>query len=440
MSTDVTPLRRNRDFLLLWSGSAVSGLGSNATNVAYPLLVLALTGSPFAAGLTGFVALLPQLLFQLPAGALVDRLNRRLVMIWCDLLRGMAIGSIVVALLIHQLHLPQILVVGFVECTLSVCYRLAASAAVPNVVHRSQLTAAFARNEARTRGAAMAGQPLGGVLFGLGRAIPFLFDALSYVVSLVTLLLIRKEFQAARSHGRKRGELTEGIRWLWRQPFLRTTAFLVSGSNLLFQALFLTVIVITRDHGASPSAIGLMFGMTACGGMVGSLVAPVLRRRVSMKAVVIGVNWVWAVLTPLVLVAPNPYLIGTAYAMMSFAGPLWNVAIAAYELAITPDRIRGRVLAASGIVAAGAVPAGSLIGGLLLDRVGTTTTGVILVAWMALLAISASVSPAVRGAPELATETEPPHHDAKRAVPPPVTQPVPAVPQPSAPTPTATPT
>lgn len=115
MSEEVPPLRRNRDFLLLWSGSAVSSLGANASSVAYPLLVLALTGSPVDAGLSGFVALLPQLIFQVPAGALVDRWNRKRVMIWCDVLRALAIGTLAAALVLDVLTLPHILAVGFIE-------------------------------------------------------------------------------------------------------------------------------------------------------------------------------------------------------------------------------------------------------------------------------------------------------------------------------------
>ncbi|MFD9356167.1 MFS transporter [Streptomyces sp. NPDC060031] len=423
MTDKVPPLLRNRDFLLLWQGSAVSSLGSNVSTVAYALLVLALTGSPADAGFTGFVALLPQLLFQLPAGALVDRWNRKRAMIWCDALRGLTVGSVAAALLAGHLYLAHVLVAGFVEGTLTVCFRIAASAAVPNVVHPSQLALALSRNEARARGAAMLGQPLGGVLFGLGRAVPFLFDAFSYLVSLGALLMIRKDFQVERpaqpgrsgqlGHlgqlGQLGAEIGEGVRWLWRQPFLRTTTFLIAGSNLLFQALFLTVIVSARQHGGSSAAIGVMFGVAAVGGVVGSLVAPALERRLSMKVVVIGANWAWALLVPLLLVVRNPYLIGAVYALMCFVGPVWNVVISAYQLAVTPDRIRGRVLGAAGVVAFGAVPLGSLIGGLLLSRYGADTTVWLLAGWMALLAVVSTVSPAVRAAPSLteATPLEP---------------------------------
>lgn len=405
----VQPLRRNRDFLLLWVGAAVSNLGSNASAVAYPLLVLALTGSPADAGLTGFVSMLPQLLFQLPAGALVDRINRKTLMIWCDVLRGLALGSIVLALMIDHLRLPQILVAGFIECTLTVFYRLAASAAVPNVVHPTQLTDAFSRNEARARGAQMLGQPLGGILFGLSRAVPFLFDAMTYVVSLVTLKLIRKEFQADRTttRGVLSKEFVEGTVWLWRQPFLRMTTFLIAGSNLVFQALFLAIIVIARDNGASSPAVGLMLGIAAFGGTVGSLIAPWFQRRLSMRAIVIATNWAWTILVPAELLFSNPYLMGAIYALMSFIGPIWNVTISAYQLAITPDRIRGRVLGAASMITFGALPLGSLIGGVLLSRIGAGWTVAFLSFWMAFLAVAAIASPAVRHAPRLDSDRHP---------------------------------
>ncbi|MFJ6841153.1 MFS transporter [Streptomyces griseoluteus] len=404
---NVTPLLRNRDFVLLWQAAAVSGLGSNATSVAYPLLILAATGSPADAGLTGFIALLPQLLFQLPAGAMVDRWNRRRTMIACDVLRGLAVGSVAAALMLHRLSLPHVLAVGFAEGTLTVCFRIAASAAVPNVVHPSQLAAALSRNEARARGAAMLGQPLGGLLFGLGRAVPFLFDAASYLWSLTGLLLIRREFQAERRArtAPMRRELTEGVRWLWRQPFLRTTTFLIAGSNLLFQALFLTVIVMARGRHGSSAAIGVMFGVAAVGGVFGSLVAPWVECRLSMRTVVIGANWAWAALVPVLLVVRDPYLIGVVYALMCFVGPVWNVVVSAYQLAVTPDAIQGRVLGAVGLVAFGAIPLGSLFGGQLLAGLGTEATVWVLTAWMVLLAVTAAFSPSVRSAPALTGAT-----------------------------------
>ena len=399
------PLRRNRDFLLLWSGMAVSVLGSRISTVAYPLLVLALTGSPGLAGLVGFLATLPYLVLQLPAGALVDRWDRKRLMIVCDVVRAAALGSLAAALSADAVWIGHVLVVAFVEGACYVFYNLAQSAAVRHVVHSTQLASALGRNEARERGASMLGTPLGGILFGVGRAVPFLVDAVTYLASIVTLLLIQKDFQAEtrpKPTTRMLAEVKEGVVWLWNQPFLRAASFLVAASNLLFAALVLVLIVVARDGGASPAMIGVMLSGAGVGGVAGSLLAPRLERRLSMKRIVIGANWVWALLLPLVLVAPGALSLGAVFAAMAFVGPVWNVDIGAYQLTITPDRLLGRVTSAETLLAYGALPLGSLAAGILLETVGTQGATLALAAGMVAVALTATASGAIRAAPSLA--------------------------------------
>jgi MFS family permease len=399
-----TPLRKNRDFTLLWSGLVVSTLGSRVTSIAYPLLVLATTGSPGKAGLAGFLATLPYLVVQLPAGAYVDRWNRRRVMIVCDAGRLVGAASVAAALVSGHLTFGQLLVVAFVEGTLFVFFNLAEQGAVRSVVPPEQLPAALAQNEARNRGATMAGAPLGGFLFGLGRAVPFLFDAATYVVSLACLLLIRAEFQEEREPAPPRrfaADVREGLVWLWHQPFLRAASLLVAGSNFLFQGVVLVLIVIARENGASPALVGLILAGAGVGGVLGSLAAPWLQRRVPAKQVVIGANWVWALLMPAIAFVGNPYALGAVFALMAFVGPLWNVVIGAYQLQLTPDRLVARVSSAELLLAFGAIPLGSLAAGALLEWLGATTTALTLAGLMLLVAVAATVSAGVRSAPSL---------------------------------------
>lgn len=396
----VPKLRHNRDFLLLWSGTAVSLVGLTVSTVAYPLLILAATGSKAAAGVVGFFSLLPALLFQLPAGVLVDRWDRRRLMIWCDVVRAAGAASVVLALALDELTVAHVVVVGFVEGTMSVFFNLAAHAAVPNIVHPDHLSAALARNEARSRAATMLGTTLGGILFGLSRVMPFLLHAVTHVISLITLLFIRADFQR-RQPARTRttgllAEVGEGMRWLWRQPFLRTAALLVAGSNLLFRALFLVVVVMATDVGASPAAVGVLLGVAGAGGVLGSLAAGWCQRWVPLPALVVGANWIWALLMGAIVVADNLYLLTAAYAGMWFVGPLWNVAVATHQLRITPDRLRGRVLGAMGLLASGALPIGALIGGLLLEWFDARAAALVLAGWMGLLALVATLAPALR--------------------------------------------
>lgn len=403
MTGQPVPLRRNRNFLLLWGGQAISALGSRVSTIAYPLLVLALTGSPADAGVVGFVATLPNVLFQLPAGALVDRWDRKRLMITCDVGRGIVLASIVIALWAGHLTLPHVMIVAFVEGTLSVFFSLAHIGAVRHVVPAQQLPAALAQNEARVRAAGLLGQPLGGVLFGVGRAIPFLVDTISYLASLATLLLIRSEFNEERSAQRHHlvAEIREGISWLWHQPFLRATTLLIAGSNFLFEALVLVLIVIAREQGVSPAAIGVMLGVAGFGGFIGALVAPWLQRLLSTRMVIVGTNWVWALLMLLFTVTPNPYVLAAIFAGMAFVGPVWNVVISAYEVQLTPDRLLGRATSASRLFALGAIPFGSLLGGLLLGEFGSLGATIALSAWMLVLAIMATASRAIRQVPGL---------------------------------------
>lgn len=400
--TPVPPLRHNRDFLLLWSGTAVSLVGLTVSTIAYPLLILAVTGSKAAAGVVGFFSLLPALLFQLPAGVLVDRWNRRRLMIWCDVFRALGAASVVLALALDELTLAHVVVVGFVEGTMSVFFNLAAHAAVPNVVHPDHLSTALSRNEARSRAATMLGTTLGGVLFGLSRAMPFVLHAVTHVISLVTLLFIRADFQSDRPvRTRTTGmlaEVGEGTRWLWRQPFLRTAALLVAGSNLLFRALFLVVVVMATDVGASPAAVGVLLSVAGAGGVLGSLVAGWCQRRLPLSALVVGANWMWAVLMGVIVLTDSLYLLAAAYAAMWFVGPVWNVAVATHQLRVTPDRLRGRVLGAMGLLASGALPVGALIGGLLLEWSDARTAALVLAGWMVLLALVATIAPSLRRA------------------------------------------
>jgi MFS family permease len=139
--------------MLLWTGQLVSTVGSEVSALAFPLLVLALTSSPAKAGIVGFAQSLPNLFLYLIAGVLVDRWDRKLIMIFADIVRAVALGSIAVALVADQLTFAQIIVVAFVEGSLSVFFRVAESAALPQVVPKEQLPDAIAQNQARQQGA-----------------------------------------------------------------------------------------------------------------------------------------------------------------------------------------------------------------------------------------------------------------------------------------------
>ena len=170
-------LFRNRDYMLLWSGQVVSTLGSSASYVVYPLLILAITGSPAAAGIAAALGNLPYLIFSLPAGALIDRWDRKRVMILCDVGRAVTVTTIAAAVWLDVLTVWQIYAAAFIEGSFFVFFNIAEVAALPRVVPKDQLPQAAAQNEAAFAAAQIVGPSFGTLLFQtLGRAAPFVAE------------------------------------------------------------------------------------------------------------------------------------------------------------------------------------------------------------------------------------------------------------------------
>ncbi len=396
-----TPLRKNRDFQLLWAGQAISVIGSRVSWIAYPLLVLAMTGSPATAGVVGFLGTLPYILFQLPAGAIMDRVNRRRLMIACDVGRMLALGSIALAAWAGFLTLIQVVVVAFIEGSLFVFFRLGEVAAIRIVVSPEQHRVALSQNEARLRAATLLGNPLGGVLFDLGRGVPFLADALSYVISLITLLLIRAPFEEPRTAERRHvmAEIVEGVRWLAGHRYILIVNLAASAINAIFQIVVLVVIVAERNRGASASLIGIVLAGWGLGGVAGSLAGSWLTRRIQPHAVVLITLWIWASFTFFVGFVSSPILLIAVLGILAGMGAVWNIASGTIFYRVIPDRLMGRVSSVGGLTAFGALPLGSLAAGLLVQAFGPATAGLLAGAGMLVLAALVTVAPSVRRGP-----------------------------------------
>jgi predicted MFS family arabinose efflux permease len=391
--------------MLLWSGQVISTLGSAASWVIYPLLILALTDSPAAAGLAAALGSVPYLLFSLPAGALLDRWDRKRVMIFCDLGRAFTVFTVPIALWLDVLTIWQLYAAAFVEGSLFVFFNIAEVAALPRVVSTAQLPQAAAQNEAAFGAAHIIGPSLGTALYQtLGRSAPFIADAISYVVSSLSLLLIRTEFRLAKAAavGNLRSEIYEGLRWLWRQPLIRYMAFLTGSLNLVNAATPLIVIVLARQLGASDIEIGLIFSIGGIGGVVGSLIGGQIQKRFSFGQAIVCLMWVHAVLFPLYAMIPKYMLLGVVFALMYMTGPIYNVVQFSYRLALIPDALQGRVNSTFRLLAFGFMPVGAALSGFALEQIGALATIAIFAVWYTLLAILTSFNRHVREARPLA--------------------------------------
>lgn len=396
------PLRKNRDFVLLQVGQTLSTIGSEATALAYPLLVLAVTGSPAQAGIVGFARIVPWALFGFAAGVVADRLNRKRVMIVCDVVRIFAVLSLVITLAVHRASLWQIALVAFVEGSMYIFFNIAELGALRSVVPARQLPAAAAAEQARYATVTLVAPPLGGALFGLGRMLPFISDVVSYLFSLGSLLLMRTPFQEEREQddAPMRAQLAEGFRWLWSHRFFRACALLFSWVNLVWEALFLVLIVAGRREGLSGGQIGLLIAGFGVCSLLGSVAAPRITRMLSMRTLIVGSFWVQTGFA-VFLLRPSVYVLLAGVLPMAFFLPAVNSAVVGYRTAVVPDRLTGRVGGVARTIALCTAAFGPLSAGLLLHSLSLRETVGVYALFMALLAVLGTLNPSIGDAPSL---------------------------------------
>jgi MFS family permease len=395
-------LWRNREFVLLESGRLLSTAGTSSTGIAYPLLVLALTSSPAKAGLVGFARLAPYALLALPAGVAADRWNRKSLMIGADVVRALMLAGLAVAVQLDHAGWPLIAAIAFAEGAGAVVFGVAQAGALRAIVPRRQLPAAVGAQRARSAAVDLAGPPLGGALFAVGRALPFAVDSASYAFSIVSLAAIRTPFQEEREleSTRLRSQVAEGLRFLWRQPFIRATTFLYALLNVTIPALLLVVIVVGRRDGLSSSEIGGLVAAFGAALLAGALLSPLLRRRLSVRAIILLELWT-ALGSGLFLVWPTVWVLVAGMLPQAIVIPATDSVVVGYRVAVTPDRLLGRVESVRSNLARLIDSLGPLAAGLLLSATSARVTVAFFVGWSGALLAWGMASPAIRAAPSL---------------------------------------
>lgn len=395
-------LRRNRDFMLLQAAQLLSSGGSQMTAIAYPLLVLALTGSPAKAGLVAFARLLGMALFALPAGLMADRWSRRRLMIGSYALRALVIGTLAVLVATDQIVFWMIPLIAFVEGSGAAVFSVAQAGALRAVVPKDQLPAAIAVVTGREAVVSLTAPPIGGALFTIGRALPFLAHTISCALATVALLATRTPFQEERERDRApiRDRLAEGFRFLWDNPFLRTTAFLYGLTNFIGPGVLLAVVVIGKREGLSGGELGLLLATFAACLLLGSILSPYVRRLLPVRGVLLLELWTWTGCA-LFLVRPSVFVLVASILPTALAIPSTDSVVASYQLAMTPDRLVGRVGSVRSTIALLIAPLGPLVAGVLLDATSERATIAVFAATGLVLALWGTFSSAIRAAPTL---------------------------------------
>jgi predicted MFS family arabinose efflux permease len=370
---------RQRDFRLLWIGETTSKCGSAVTMVAMPLVAVStLHASTFTIGLLEAAGWLPWLVIGLPAGAHVDRWRRRPVLITCDLVAAAAFTSVPVAAWLGVLSVLQLLVVAFTAGTAAVFFRIAYQAYLPAVLKREDLPEGNAKMHASASAAEVGGPGLAGLLAqSVGAVTALLLDAVTFLISIACLRRIRAT-EPAPAGGRPelslRRRIGEGLRYVLREPYLRSLILYAACSNLMLTAIqALLVVFLVRVVAVPSGMVGLLMAALGVGGVIGAVIAPrLIRRYGTARAVLLAAvcTTPFALFIPLTQRGPGLALFALGALVMPAGVVISNVVGSSFRQAYCPRQMLGRVSATTSFLILGAMPVGALIGGTLGTALG----------------------------------------------------------------------
>jgi MFS family permease len=360
----------------LWTSAGLSSLADGIVKVGLPLVALSYTRSPVLIAGLPFAFTLPWLVCALPAGAVVDRVDRRRAMLGADTFRAALLAALTLAAAVHGGSIWVLYVIALGAGTAETIYDTAAQSIVPQLVERSVLPRANGHiYAAELTGNEFAGPPLAGLLVGAGVLAAVAAPVALWLVAVGALLLIRGSFRVPRDGpASMRADIAEGLRFLWRQRILRTFTVMVGVFNFATSGAF-AILVLDAVGRQSPmrlseSGYGLLLATVAAGSVAGSLVAPqvqrVLGRARSLGAAVTG----GALLVGIPAVTANPYLMGAVFFVGGAGVLISNIIMVSLRQQITPDRLLGRVSSANRLVAWGTMPLGAAAAGGLAEFLG----------------------------------------------------------------------
>ena len=364
------------DFRKFWIGQTISNLGSSFTQWAVPLLVYQLTHSAVNLGIATAATFLPYLLFGLVIGAWMDRVDRKRAMIALDSLNALVILSIPLVAQFGHLNVWWIYGVTFIQSTIFIAFSSGEFAAIPSLVSTDDLVTANGRIQATYSAAQVAGPLLAGALISFFPLTWVMaFDAGSFAISSLSLLLVRASFNTPSDTPKEPAtilhDVREGLRYVLGHPVLRNISLMMALINFVTGTTWAQLVLFADERlGASRREIGVLFAAGSAGVVVTGLLAGRLRRRFSFTTLAMsslmlmgglivvfaGMRWFWVALP--------------IWAAQSGLGILFNINTGSLRQAIVPNQLLGRVLSIAGVLAWSAIPAGALVGGWVISATG----------------------------------------------------------------------
>ncbi|WP_072313883.1 MFS transporter [Agrococcus sp. Marseille-P2731] len=377
-------LWRDGNFLTMWSGQALAQVGSQVTELAIPVLaVLLLQASELEVGLLNAAGVAAFLVVGLPAGAWIDRMRKRRVMIWADAVRAAALLALPLLWWAGSLQMWHLYVVALVVGVATVFFDVSYQSIIPSLVRPGQIAEANGKLEATRELANIGGPALGGWLIGIVSA-PFaiLTTVVTYIASFVALLLTRdhEEPRAAEDRGPILTEIAEGLRWVFGNPLLLRIVGTTGISNFFSTISFTMLpIFLLRELGLTPAAMGVIFALGSIGGLAGAVATPHIVRWIGeARAIPASAIAFSAVACMLPLAATFPAVAFPLLVVQGFIGSftvlLYNITQVTFRQRITPPRLLGRMNASVRFCVWGVMPIAALLAGVLGTWLGVVPT------------------------------------------------------------------
>jgi len=384
------PLRRP-DFRKFWLGHGASALGSHLTGLALPLLVLDQTGSPILAGLVGTLRMLAYLLVHLPAGALADRIRRRAVVLAADAARALLVLPIGVALAVYQsIPISALLTLSVLGTLISSVADPAGQAATRHLVDREQLPAALALTAMRGRAVSLTAPLLGGLLYQIWPALPFLIDSLTFVLSFFLVASVRTQLGGGAATAKTTfiSDIGAGIRFIGNSRFLVLLLAWAALGNFATAGITFALVLIVQPSGGG--AVGTALAIVSLGGLIGASLAPHANRFRS-RLLVPGITGIRLLIVWAVVAQPTPVVLAIGMAVIALLGPMASVPLNAYVFEVVPDHLMGRIQSSMTLVGGALYPFAALVTGLLAQQLsvqsalGFMALMFLIVFWLSLL-------------------------------------------------------
>ncbi|MEU8397677.1 MFS transporter [Nonomuraea sp. NPDC048892] len=412
--TGIVPLRRNARFQLLWIGGAASRLGSEFTRLAMPLLVLALTGSPGLAGVVAGARMVALLLVQMPAGVWVDRWDRRRTLMISQSLQAAVSALLALLILTGQAQIWHFVTLAVLDALCAAFIEPVRDTAIRGIVPASQLHSAYAQEESRTHAAGLIGPPLGGLLYTLGHAVPFLAEAVTLVAAAVFYALAkvpRRPANQPQTSGREtredseerrpirrgvRREAAEAVTWLWRRRGLREVTAAMMVLNLLGGAFLIPLIVLVGERGGGALTTGTVLAALGIGGLAGALLSGRISRLLPPGPLLLAVLTIFGAALAATALPWGAWWPMVPLVFITLSTPSLNVVLNVVIARMVPDEMLGRMGAVLSMGGMALKPFGPVLGGTLTAALGGAAALVVLGGLLGATAAAAAASRELR--------------------------------------------